>query len=135
MKILIVEDEAIIAEDIREILLDMNHSVRWVTNPKAAELSAISGWPDVILMDVNLQKNGDGLAAAHKILECWDIPVVFVTSAPMSEVFADSRSISFGYCGKPVDQEKLSMAIQKAITGRALSTPFVVSQPAGKLNY
>jgi CheY-like chemotaxis protein len=135
MKILIVEDEAIIAEDIREILVGMNHSVRWATNPEAAQRLATSGWPDLILMDVNLQRKGDGLNAARRILELWDIPVIFVTSTPMNEVFADPALLNCGYCGKPVDQEKLSSALQKTITRRMLLNLFFTPDRAGKIDY
>jgi len=132
VKILVVEDEAIIAEDIREILVEMDHTVRCVNNPEAAERFACSGWPEMILMDMNLQTRGDGLIAAHKIVERWDIPVIFVTSSPMSEIFVDSRSLSCGYCSKPVDPEKLERAIEKMIARKRLSVGFAASESAGK---
>jgi DNA-binding response OmpR family regulator len=116
MNILIVEDEAIIAEDIRQIALALGHQVRWVATGEKAEEYALTHWPEIILMDVNLQEKGDGVAAVAKILASSNIPVIFVTSVPISEVF---RSVSYlklhcGYLSKPIDHLELATAIQQA---------------------
>lgn len=126
MRILIVEDEAIIAEDIRQIASAWGHSVRWAITGEKAEQCARNGWPDLILMDANLQRKGDGVEAAARILKHYDVPVIFVTSVPIGEIFDnfDYLNLKCRYLSKPIDARKLEIAIQQTfepVPNRVLS--------------
>lgn len=113
MRILIVEDEAIIAEDLREILINMGHEAQWVMSAEGAISWAKKCWPDVILMDVNLHRKGDGVLAAEEIMTFSKVPIIFVTSLPLRDMFEDLHYGRCAYLSKPVTRNQLAAAIQQ----------------------
>ena len=80
-KILIVEDEILIAEDLRLILQRMGHEVVGVASSgNEAILKANKLHPDLVLMDVRLQGGMDGVETARQIRSTADIPIIYVTA-------------------------------------------------------
>ena len=80
-KILIVEDESIIALDIKSILLRLGYSVTDIVISGAECLNKIQqDLPDLILMDIKLKGDMDGIETANIVKKEHDIPVVFITA-------------------------------------------------------
>jgi diguanylate cyclase len=116
-KILIVEDESIIAEDISDSLIARGYRVTGIVySGEEAIQSVIESRPDLVLMDVNLQGEIDGITAAEEIRTRFQIPVVYLTA------FADENTLRrvnatkpFGYIVKPFEEKNLHTTIQLAL--------------------
>lgn len=115
--ILIVEDEGIVALDLQTRLIAMGHSVLGVASsgPEAIERAAALR-PDVVLMDIKLQGEMDGVEAAQAIRSAHDVPVVYLTA------FADAATLRrvratepAGYVLKPFDERELEIVIGIAV--------------------
>jgi two-component system, cell cycle sensor histidine kinase and response regulator CckA len=80
-KILIVEDEVLIAEDLRLILQRMGHQVVGTASSGTEAIEKANKLhPDLVLMDVRLQGVIDGVEAARRIRSTADIPIIYVTA-------------------------------------------------------
>lgn len=116
-KILVVEDESIVALDLRSSLEHLGYEVvgTAATGEDALRL-AESGAPDLVLMDIRLQGEQDGTVAADQIRRRWGIPVVFLT-AYSDEATLQRATISepFGYLLKPFAERDLQVTIQMAL--------------------
>ncbi len=120
-RILIVEDEAIVARDIHLQLLELGYEpVGHATRGEEAVELAGTLRPDLILMDLRLAGALDGLAAAAAIRVHWALPIVFLTA------FADPADLARARLTeppgqillKPFDEEEL-----RAVLARALPNP------------
>jgi signal transduction histidine kinase len=115
--ILIVEDEWVIALDIKQHLTKLGYSVSGTANSaeKALELVAAAK-PDLVLMDIYLQGNKSGIEAADQIRQQFHLPVVFLTAhadeATLTEAIATHP---YGYIVKPFEEQELIIAIQVAL--------------------
>lgn len=116
-RILIVEDESIVAMDMRNRLNHMGFEVVGIcdTADRAVEL-ATAQLPDCILMDIKLKGDRDGVQAAEQIQRTLDIPVIYITA------FADEKTLArakitqaFGYILKPFQEREVLIAIEMAI--------------------
>jgi CheY-like chemotaxis protein len=117
-RILIVEDEAILAADMQEILQRMGHTIVGVAaSGQAAMTQALRVKPELILMDINLQGPLDGIETARLLREaCDSVPVIFLTSYSDSETVARARETEpFGYLLKPFDEALLQITIDVAL--------------------
>src|SRR3954469_8854822 len=110
MRILIVEDEPIIALSTQADLEAAGHTVVGlaVTSDEAINLAA-SCHPDLVLMDIRLAE-GNGVEAAQAIPTCWAIPSLFATSY-VEHSGAVCRA-ALGCLRKPYDQRSLVRSIQ-----------------------
>ena len=80
-RILIVEDEAIVAEDLENLIIDFGYEmVGSVVSADDAIQQAIEHRPDLILMDIVLKGNKNGIEAADEIKNVIKIPVIFLTA-------------------------------------------------------
>lgn len=96
-KVLIVEDEAIIAKDISQVLTKLGHTVlRIVTTGEESVRAARLARPDVVLMDISLKGEIDGVRAAALIQSRFRIPVVYLTA------FCDSETVDRAWSTKPL---------------------------------
>ncbi len=115
--ILVVEDESIVALNIKKILEHLHHKVLGpVASGEAAIELAVSQNPDLILMDIKLHGKLDGIEAAAIIKKTTNIPIIFVTA--ISDEKTLQRSIisdPYGYIVKPFDKKELKTAIEMAI--------------------
>ncbi len=116
-KILIVEDELIVAEDIADTLKSLGYSVVDIvpSGEKAIE-AASQTQPDLVLMDIMLPGKIDGVEAAEEIRRECDIPVVYLTA------YADEKTVEratvtepFGYLIKPFEEKELRTTIEIAL--------------------
>jgi PAS domain S-box-containing protein len=114
---MIVEDESLIADDVRDSLERMGYDVDAVypSGEEAVEMAAVSR-PDVILMDIVLRDEMDGVTAAEAIRERCSIPVVFLTSYAEDEIFERAKHAGpYGYVIKPFDDRDLRTTIEMAL--------------------
>ncbi len=116
-KILLVEDEVIVAMGLRSQLRIQGYEVRdIVTTGEKAINSAEEERPDMVLIDVILKSTMTGIEAAREICSCYDIPVIFMTGCDdePTRVLADSVK-HVGYFIKPIDIEDLMVVIDRAL--------------------
>ena len=115
--ILIVEDENIVALDMRMRLESMGYRVVDVVDTAALAIErATELSPELVLMDIKLKGNQDGIEAATLLREQSEVPVIFVTA------FTDERTLDrakraspYGYIVKPFHERELRIAIELAI--------------------
>jgi diguanylate cyclase (GGDEF)-like protein/PAS domain S-box-containing protein len=116
-RILVVEDEVIIALDIQRTLIKMGYEVpEFVTSAEAALERIAVLQPDLVLMDIHLSGATDGIAAADKIRRRDHLPVVFLT-AHSDEATVNRAKITepYGYVLKPFEERELQIAIEIAL--------------------
>ena len=116
-KILIVEDESIIAEDMSDSLISLGYRVTDIVySGEEAILSVAESRPDLVLMDVNLQGEIDGITAAEEIRSRFQIPVVYLTAYADENTLRRVNSTKpFGYIVKPFEEKNLHTTIQLAL--------------------
>jgi PAS domain S-box-containing protein len=117
VKILIVEDEAIIAKDLEQRLQGMGYDVPSIaTTGEDAFNKAKEFNPDLVLMDIILPGQMDGIEAANNIRLMADIPVIYLTAYADEEILDRAiKTEPFGYLIKPVEQRELQCIIKMAI--------------------
>ncbi|HWU84204.1 MAG TPA: EAL domain-containing protein [Rhodocyclaceae bacterium] len=115
--ILIVEDEAIVALDLRQHLEDMGYGVAGIAeNATDAIALAESTAPALTLMDISLKGDVSGIEAAETLAREHQIPVVFLTSFSDREtVRKAARAEPFGYLTKPFQAHELHATIEVAL--------------------
>lgn len=116
-KILIVEDENIVAKDIQNSLKKLGYIVPSIvsTGEKAIE-EVQEARPDLILMDIMLKGDMTGIEAANIIKERYDIPVIFLTAyADESTIQKAKISEPYGYIIKPFKDNDLQTTIEMAL--------------------
>lgn len=117
IKILVVEDENIIALNLKENLESLGYIVVAivVSGEKAIE-KATQLRPDLVLMDIRLKGSIDGIEAARQIWEHLSIPVIYVTGhSDRSTLERAKITAPFGYILKPIKERELSIAIETAL--------------------
>ncbi|MFO8063688.1 MAG: response regulator [Spirochaetia bacterium] len=116
VRLLVVEDEVLIAMQLRRNLESHGYYVyKPVTNAKAAIDSAEAQKPDVVLMDIRLPGEMDGIDAAREIGTRHNIPVIFVTGYSDPDMVARARAVNpLALLGKPVDVGEIDAAIESA---------------------
>jgi len=116
-KILIVEDEGIVARDIRNMLFGLGYEVTAVANnAKSAIQKAQETTPDLVLMDVMLQGEPTGVEAAKQIFTQYSIPIVFLTAYTDSKTVQQAKKTEpFGYIIKPFEEREIQTTIEIAL--------------------
>jgi CheY-like chemotaxis protein len=124
-RILVVEDEGIVALDLCNVLRKLGYAVTGTAaSGEEAIRQALETRPDVVLMDIWLQGVIDGIEAAQRIRAEVNIPVVFVTAHGDAETLDRASAASpFGYITKPYTPFELRASIELALqtedSGRA----------------
>ena len=116
-EILIVEDEIIIVREMENLLQNLGHHVCAFAATAADALHQANEYrPDLVLMDIRLRGEEDGIQAAQKIKELYDIPLVYVTAFADQELLDRAKITEpFGYILKPVEPRALEAAISMAL--------------------
>ncbi|MDJ0557419.1 MAG: EAL domain-containing protein, partial [Microcoleaceae cyanobacterium MO_207.B10] len=116
-KIMIVEDESIIAEDLADSLRSMGYTVvDIVASGEEAILIAAEKKPHLILMDVMLQGEIDGITTAEKIQSNHQIPIIFLTAYTDNKTLERVKKTNpFGYVVKPFEERNLHLTIEIAL--------------------
>jgi len=116
-KIMIVEDESIVAMEIRSSLTDLGYTVTAIASSGEVALKRVAETqPDLVLMDINLKGNMDGVQTAEQVRANFGIPVIFLTA------YADNNTLQrakltepFGYILKPFEEKELNISIEMAL--------------------
>lgn len=117
-KILIVEDEPLIAEDIKDFLNNLEFEVTYIAYNKAQAINSLrTKKPDLVLLDINLGNNHDGILIAEIINKEYNLPFIYLTSYA-SRIIIDQvkHTLPMGYVVKPFEEADLYTAIEIAIS-------------------
>ncbi len=117
IRILIVEDESIVAIDLKRTLQNLNYEVIDIarTAEKAIKLS-LEKIPDLILMDIMLEGDMTGIDAAFEIRKHKDIPIIYLTAYANQSTLSQAKVTEpFGYILKPFDEKNLLSTIEMAL--------------------
>lgn len=117
VRVLIVEDEYILAINLQETLESLGYTVVDIADSAEAAIDkATQLRPTLILMDIRLRGELDGIDAAEQIWEKLQIPVIYVTGySDKSTVERATLTFPFGYILKPIREQELYVAIQTAL--------------------
>lgn len=116
-RILIVEDEALIAEEMQDRLQRLGYQVAGIadTGPTAISIAEQTR-PDLVLMDIQLKGEMDGIETAERIYRQLHIPVVYVTAHADHATLHRAKNIAqFGYILKPFQERELMASIPMAL--------------------
>jgi PAS domain S-box-containing protein len=116
-RVFIVEDESIVADEIRYVLESEGYSV---TGPATSGTQAVRDVgranPDLVLMDIHLKGKMDGIGAAAQIVEKHSIPVVYLTAYSDSETLDRAKKTNpFGFITKPFSGQELVSTVAMAL--------------------
>lgn len=120
-RILLVEDESVIALDLKAQLESLGYAVPGIAATGAAAIAQAGTLnPDVVLMDIHLKGGMDGTEAARRIQETRVVPIIFLTAYSDESTMALARnSQPYGFLVKPIDPNELHATIQMALVRHA----------------
>lgn len=116
-QILVVEDEGIVAKAIQTELQDMGYDVPTIAaSGKEAIEKAEHSQPDLVLMDISLKGDMDGIEAAREIKTRCDIPVVYLSAYEDETILGRAKTTEpYGYLLKPYEERELRTTIEMAL--------------------
>lgn len=115
--VLVIEDEPIIALDVKRLVESCGHRVVGVAASEAEAVRlAAEKRPGLILADINLGRGGDGSAAVARIQQAMHVPVIFVTAYPERLLTAEGVEPTF-VISKPFEPLALAIATYQAVSG------------------
>jgi len=119
-RLLIVEDESVVATNLQQSLTDMGyHVIDWVPTGEAALELAAQEDPDLVLMDIHLAGALNGIESARRIWQRLQIPIVFCTAhADLDTLKAVQTTESYGYVVKPFQSDAVRAAVELALARR-----------------
>jgi CheY-like chemotaxis protein/DNA-directed RNA polymerase specialized sigma24 family protein len=114
-RVLIIEDEPIIALDLENLVTELGHKVVGVAvSRKEAVAKALSEKPGLVLADINLGEGGSGIDAVSDILDSFDIPVIFITAYP-EKLLTGERPEPTYLVAKPFLPETVQATVGQAL--------------------
>jgi signal transduction histidine kinase len=116
-RVLIAEDEGLIALALRKMLAEQGYEVVAVASTEAEAVAhAIQERPDLVLMDIHLKGPSDGVAAATALRRELDVPVVFLTAYADGDTLDRAKAATpYGYLVKPVNASELRATVEMAL--------------------
>jgi CheY-like chemotaxis protein len=123
-RVMVVEDERIVALNIKRRLLQLGYEVPAYVSSGAQALAKIEhACPDVVLMDIHIDGDMDGIETAAQIPPELQIPVIYLTAYSGDDTLQRARATKpDGYLLKPFSERELHATIQMAIARRAEGT-------------
>lgn len=117
VSIMLVEDEIIVAADVKLRLESMGYQVLGIVdNGEEAIKTAGETKPNLVLMDIVLKGEMDGIEAAQKIRELYDIPIIYLTAYSDEKTLERAKVTEpFGYVLKPFEDREIQSAIEMAL--------------------
>ena len=117
IRVLIVEDDPIIGEDIRDMLTNVNYSAIDVAYSKEEAIVSIdTTQPDLVLLDINLDGKFEGFDIAEHINKTRKIPFIYLTSYSGKEILEKAKpTLPMGYIVKPFNERELYSNIEVAL--------------------
>ena len=121
IKILVVEDEMIIAAKISMQLTGLGYEVTGILSRGEEAISHVQeNKPDIVLLDINLKGKVDGIATALQLQKIADIPIIFLTANADETTFNRAKAAKpFAFISKPYKQLDLQRAIELTISRMA----------------
>lgn len=115
--ILIVEDEIIVAADLKGRLENLGYTIiGMAANGRDAIRKTGETTPDLVLMDIMLKGDMDGIETAQKIRDLYDVPVIYLTAYFDEEILNRAKITEpFGYILKPFEDMRIQSAIEMAV--------------------
>lgn len=112
--ILVVDDEIMIAEDLCESLLEAGYHVLKPAHSGAEALQLFQqGHPDLVLMDIHLKGDMDGIATAHILHQMGDCAVIYLTANADRQILQRAKTTNpFGYLIKPFRERELHAMVE-----------------------
>ena len=134
-KILIVEDESIVAFDLKRMLLNLNYDVLdIVSSGEKAIKHAIADKPDLIIMDIMLNGPITGVEAAARIKGIMNVPVIYLTAYADTETLKSAKVTEpYGYILKPFEEKVLLSTIEMAIYKNKMEEKLIASEKKYRL--
>jgi diguanylate cyclase (GGDEF)-like protein/PAS domain S-box-containing protein len=116
-KILVVEDSSIVAIDIKRSLQKLGYNVvATAASAEEAIAKVVENEPELILMDIRLKGDTDGVDTARIIKDKYDIPIIYLTAYSDEETLERAKLTEpFGYIIKPFEERELQTAIEMAL--------------------
>jgi len=117
VRILIAEDEVLVARDTENMLLNFGYEVPGIagTGEEAIALAQKLA-PDLILMDIRLKGDLGGIEAADRVRELYGIPVIFVTAHADEDTLQRAKRVGpIGYLLKPFEEKELRLTVETAV--------------------
>jgi diguanylate cyclase (GGDEF)-like protein/PAS domain S-box-containing protein len=135
--VLVVEDEAIIAVHLQRLLIGFGYNVPETVESGSEAIRRIEkSKPDLILMDIQLQGEMDGIETARRIRRQIDLPVIYLTAfAEDKRVAQASNTLPYAYLLKPVQERELRAAVELALHKHKLDIKLKESEVAYRQLY
>ncbi len=117
VKILIVEDELIIAEDLKDILESLDYDVCGISISARESLQMLEEHaPDLALLDIQIKGGKDGIELANDINEQFKIPFIFLSSHADASTLERAKEVRpYGYLVKPFQEKDIHTTIEMAL--------------------
>ncbi len=117
VKILVVEDESIVAHDLKNSVESLGYEVPAIAaSGEEAVQKALELSPDLVLMDIMLKGEMDGIEAVARIRQKIDLPVIYLTAYADEDTLGRAKATTpFGYIIKPFDERGLQVGIEVAL--------------------
>lgn len=117
VKILIIEDEGVVAEDLKECLLDLGYTVCGTVNSGLDAFKVVeTAEPDIALVDINIKGNLDGTEVGSILRTKYATPFIYVTAYAGDKTLERVRPTHpSGYIVKPFNERELHMVIELAL--------------------
>ncbi len=122
VKVLVVEDENIIGMEIMSRLEYLGFQVPAVVTTGELAIEKTAEYePQLILMDIRLKGECDGIDAARRIKEKYQTPIIYLTAYADERTIQRAQTVSDNliYLLKPFSEEELKTAVKKALNGRS----------------
>jgi PAS domain S-box-containing protein len=116
-QIIVVEDEVIVGEDIRKSLKNLGYDVPSIVSTGEDAIQMVEeNSPDLVLMDIMLQGEMDGIETASQIRSLFNVPVVYLTAYSDEKILERAKVTEpFGYIIKPFKERELQINIEIAL--------------------
>jgi len=130
IKVLIVEDEPVIARNISLYLNNNDFSVSGIAYDYEEAMGQLQrNTPDAVILDINLESNADGIEIAKSINSNYKIPFVFLTSYADRETLEKAKRVEpSGYIVKPFNEKTLLATLEIAISNYANKSNYQVPE-------
>ncbi len=128
--ILIVEDEGILAAHLQDLLRVLGYTAAAPLATGEAAVSTVAAHPpDLVLMDIELAGQINGIAAAERIRSVQDVPIVFLTAYAQDPLLQQAKAAApYGYLVKPVAERELAATLEMALCRHALDQKLKASE-------
>ena len=117
LRVLVVEDEPLIAFDISQFLTKANYSCVGIAHDSETALDMmLNRYPDIALLDINIEGHHNGIELAKMIRKNYNFPFIFLTSHSDKLTLDEAKpTLPYGYIVKPFSGEDLISSIEMAI--------------------